>query len=59
MIGDCTKDMQDEIVDGFIKKVQNVSPAVIAMRDVDLVYNLGKNSLMRAAARETAANTLW
>ena len=29
------------------------------MRDVDLVYNLGKNSLMRAAARETAANTLW
>jgi hypothetical protein len=29
------------------------------MRDVDLVYNLGKNSLTRAAARETAANTLW
>ena len=59
MISDCTKDMQDEIVDVFIKKVQSVDPGIITMRDVDLVYNLGKNSFMRAAARETAANTLW
>ena len=54
LIGETAKSMSDRVVDAFIQKVQDLQPEAVTMKDVDLVYNLGKSSTTRALARRTA-----
>lgn len=54
LIGETAKSMTDAVVDAFIQKVHGLQPETVAMRDIDLVFNLGRNCAQRAQARQTA-----
>lgn len=58
IIGECIFGMQKEIIIHFINKVKEIPPSQLLLRDIKLVYNIGKSSTHTAQARY-CADALW
>ena len=58
IIGECIYGMQKDIVNYFVDKIKEIAPQSLQLRDIELIYNIGKSSTHNAQSKY-CADALW
>jgi len=58
IISECVAGMQNEIVNYFVDKIKEIAPMSLQLRDVDLIYTIGKSNV-NSSQQCYCADALW